>query len=55
MRRNGTLIGAMLVREGQADGMLCGTAGPYASHLRYVAEAIGVRDRRAASWRRCIS
>ena len=30
MRRNGTLIGAMLVREGRADGMLCGTFGPYA-------------------------
>ncbi len=44
MRRNGTLIGAMLVREGLADGMLCGTAGPYASHLKYVAEAIGLRD-----------
>jgi malate dehydrogenase (oxaloacetate-decarboxylating)(NADP+) len=43
MRRNGTLIGAMLVREGRADGMLCGTAEPYASHLRYVAEAIGLR------------
>jgi malate dehydrogenase (oxaloacetate-decarboxylating)(NADP+) len=44
MRRNGTLIGAMLVREGRADGMLCGTSGPYASHLKYVAEAIGVRE-----------
>ena len=44
MRRNGTLIGAMLVREGRADGMLCGTFGPYASHLSYVAEAIGVRE-----------
>ena len=43
MRRNGTLIGAMLVREGRADGMLCGTSGPYASHLKYVAEAIGMR------------
>jgi malate dehydrogenase (oxaloacetate-decarboxylating)(NADP+) len=43
MRRNGTLIGAMLVREGKADGMLCGTAGPYTSHLKYVSEAIGVR------------
>ena len=31
MRRNGTLIGAMLVREGKADGMLCGTFGPYTS------------------------
>ena len=28
MRRNGTLIGAMLVREGRADGMLCGTSAP---------------------------
>ncbi len=44
LRRNGTLIGAMLVREGRADGMLCGTSGPYASHLKYVAEAIGVRE-----------
>ena len=44
MRRNGTLIGAMLVREGRADGMLCGTFGPYASHLNYVAEAIGLRE-----------
>ncbi|MFO1049986.1 MAG: NADP-dependent malic enzyme [Geminicoccaceae bacterium] len=44
MRRNGTLIGAMLVRAGRADGMLCGTSGPYASHLRYVAEAIGMRE-----------
>ena len=43
MRRNGTLIGAMLVRLGRADGMLCGTSGPYGSHLRYVAEAIGLR------------
>ena len=33
----------MLVREGRADGMLCGTFGPYASHLKYVAEAIGLR------------
>ena len=44
MRRNGTLIGAMLVRLGRADGMLCGTSGPYGSHLRYVAEAIGLRE-----------
>ena len=44
MRRNGTLIAAMLVREGRADGMLCGTFGTYAGHLRYVAEAIGLRE-----------
>jgi malate dehydrogenase (oxaloacetate-decarboxylating)(NADP+) len=44
MRRNGTLIGAMLVREGRADGMLCGTSGSYGSHLRYIVEAIGLRE-----------
>ena len=44
MRRRTTLIGAMLVRAGRADGMLCGTSGPYASHLKYVAEAIGRAD-----------
>ena len=44
MRRNGTLIAAMLVHDGQADGMLCGTFGPYASHLKYVREVIGQRD-----------
>jgi malate dehydrogenase (oxaloacetate-decarboxylating)(NADP+) len=44
MRRNGTLIGAMLVRDGRADGMLCGTSGPYAAHLKYVAEVIGLRE-----------
>ena len=44
MRGNGTLLGAMLVHEGRADGMLCGTAGPYASHLRYIVETIGVRE-----------
>jgi malate dehydrogenase (oxaloacetate-decarboxylating)(NADP+) len=44
MRRNGTLIAAMLVHDGQADGMLCGTSGPYASHLKYVREVIGSRE-----------
>jgi malate dehydrogenase (oxaloacetate-decarboxylating)(NADP+) len=43
MRRNGTLIGAMQVREGKADGMLCGTSGPYTIHLKYVQEVIGLR------------
>ena len=44
MRRNGTLIAAMLVREGKADGMLCGTFGRYATHLKYIAEVIGRRE-----------
>jgi malate dehydrogenase (oxaloacetate-decarboxylating)(NADP+) len=43
MRRNQTLIGAMMIHKGEADGMLCGTFGTHASHLRYVDEVIGLR------------
>ena len=41
MRRRTTLIGAMLVRHNYADGLLCGTFGKHALHLRYVADVIG--------------
>ncbi len=43
MRRRATLIGAMLVHMGAADGMLCGTLGPFAEHLRYIDHVIGHR------------
>ncbi|HTR10064.1 MAG TPA: NADP-dependent malic enzyme [Paraburkholderia sp.] len=43
MRRRLTLIGAMMVRLGDADGMVCGTVGAYHDHLRFVDEAIGLR------------
>jgi malate dehydrogenase (oxaloacetate-decarboxylating)(NADP+) len=41
MRRRLTLIGAMMVRLGDADGMICGTVGAFNDHLRYVDEMIG--------------
>jgi len=41
MRRRPTLIGAMLVRVGAADGMICGTGGPFLEHLRYIDQVIG--------------
>ncbi|MBC2769713.1 NADP-dependent malic enzyme [Pusillimonas minor] len=41
MRRRLTLIGAMMVRMGDADGMICGTVGSYADHLRFIDEVIG--------------
>ncbi|MBU0751875.1 MAG: NADP-dependent malic enzyme [Gammaproteobacteria bacterium] len=41
MRRRTTLIGAMLVRHNYADGMLCGTFGTHALHLRFISEVIG--------------
>jgi malate dehydrogenase (oxaloacetate-decarboxylating)(NADP+) len=44
MRRNTTLIGAALVRQGKADGLLCGTSGPYSAHLNYVADVIGLQE-----------
>src|SRR5690625_6502551 len=42
MRRRLTLIGAMMVRLGEADGMICGTIGSYGNHLRFVEEVIGM-------------
>src|SRR3712207_7512610 len=44
VRRNGTLIAAVLLRQGKVDGMLCGTFGPYRTHLRHVADVIGLRS-----------
>src|SRR5215218_4077034 len=44
MRRNSTLIGAMLLCGGQAEGLLCGAVGTYANHLRYVEEVIGLAE-----------
>ena len=41
--RSNTLIGAMLVRMGAADAMLCGTYSRPQEHLRYIREVIGLR------------
>ncbi|TAM10608.1 MAG: NADP-dependent malic enzyme [Nevskiaceae bacterium] len=41
MRRRLTLIGAMLVRLGDADGMICGTVGAYDKHLQFIDEVLG--------------
>ena len=43
MRRRHTLIGAMLIYKGDADGMICGTFGTHALHLHYVDQVIGKR------------
>ena len=43
MRRRLTLIGAMLLRKGDVDGMICGTWGNHALHLQYVDQVIGKR------------
>jgi len=44
MRRRHTLIGAMMIHRGDADGMLCGTYGTHAQHLQYIEQVIGRRE-----------
>ncbi|MBP6776343.1 MAG: NADP-dependent malic enzyme [Piscinibacter sp.] len=44
MRRRLTLIAAMLLHDGEVDGMLCGTWGSTAMHLQYVDQVIGLRE-----------
>ncbi|HYN60920.1 MAG TPA: NADP-dependent malic enzyme, partial [Rubrivivax sp.] len=41
VRRSSTLIAALMLRRGEADGMLCGLVGPYDSHLNHVRAVIG--------------
>jgi malate dehydrogenase (oxaloacetate-decarboxylating)(NADP+) len=42
MRSETTLIGAMLLRRGDVDAMLCGTVGKFAKHLEHVSDVIGL-------------
>ena len=44
MRRDTTLMGAMLMKLGHADGMICGVLGQYADHLSVVNDVIGKRS-----------
>ena len=43
MRQRHTLIAAMMVHLGDADGMLCGTFGTHQMHLDFVDQVIGLR------------
>ena len=43
MRRRLTLIGAMAIHRGDADGMLCGTFGTHELHRQYIDQVIGLR------------
>jgi malate dehydrogenase (oxaloacetate-decarboxylating)(NADP+) len=43
MRRRFTLIGAMMIHIGDADGMICGTFGTNDQHLYYIDQVIGKR------------
>jgi len=44
MRRRHTLIGAMMIHKGYADGMICGTFGTPTLHLHYIDQVLGKRN-----------
>ncbi|WP_417411824.1 NADP-dependent malic enzyme [Hoeflea sp.] len=44
IRTNSTVIGALSLRRGEADAMICGLEGRYTRHLRDVSQIIGKRD-----------
>ncbi|HKW38101.1 MAG TPA: NADP-dependent malic enzyme [Burkholderiales bacterium] len=44
MRRRLTLIGAMMIHMGDADGMLCGTFGTHSAHRQYIEQVVGLRE-----------
>jgi malate dehydrogenase (oxaloacetate-decarboxylating)(NADP+) len=42
VRTNSTVIGALMVRRGEADAMICGTVGRYNQHLANIEGVIGL-------------
>lgn len=44
LRTNTTAIGAVMVKRGDADSMICGTFGQYLWHLNYVQQVLGTES-----------
>ncbi|MDH4383795.1 MAG: NADP-dependent malic enzyme [Gammaproteobacteria bacterium] len=44
LRTNATVIGALLVAKGEADGLLCGMTGAYRDHLYQLVSILGVEE-----------
>ncbi|CAN5120478.1 NADP-dependent malic enzyme [soil metagenome] len=44
VRRSATCIGALAIKLGDADAMICGLVGRFDSHLEHVAELIGLKS-----------
>jgi len=44
LRKFNSLIAAILVRLGEADGMICGLIGGYHDHLKYIDQVLGRAD-----------
>jgi malate dehydrogenase (oxaloacetate-decarboxylating)(NADP+) len=43
VRRRHSLIGALMIKKGHADGMICGTFGTTHLHLHYIDQVLGQR------------
>ena len=43
VRTNTSIIGALMVRKGEADSLICGTVGQYAHHTKSVIDVIGLK------------
>ena len=43
LRTNTTVIGALMVRRGEADSLICGAVGMYKNHLKHVIDVIGLK------------
>ncbi|MEM7650550.1 MAG: NADP-dependent malic enzyme [Pseudomonadota bacterium] len=43
LRTNTTVIGALMVRRGEADSLICGAIGMYKNHLKHVTDIIGLK------------
>lgn len=39
-----TVVGAIMVRRGEADAMICGSIGPFTEHVQHVREVIGLNE-----------
>ncbi len=43
VRTNTTIIGALMVKLGQADSIVCGTVGDFKDHMKHVVDIIGLK------------
>ena len=43
VRTESTVIGALMVHKGHADGLVCGTIEPYRNHLKAIVRIIGLK------------
>ena len=44
IRTSSTAIAAVMVKRGEADGMICGVFGRYRKHLRHIRDIIGLHE-----------